>query len=202
MYQLPAENNCGGMGSKLPRHLSFSAVDDAIFFNEDDSLSDTESQEGYSLQNALAIEHYKGIKTKEIVTQLRHLEGQAMVWLRQKVQEIEDLESRASRDSEDLDAMYDQKSQEHVGLRQATADLLVEEKGSITEAIREIETLGAKLEYELSALYSKVEDVDDAVAEYERQINDLEGRAKELEDDEVTAEPWLWRVVNFVTGIK
>jgi hypothetical protein len=58
------------------------------------------------------------------------------------------------------------------------------------EAIKDIEVLGAKLEYEINALVSKVQDVEDGTAQFERMVEELEGRADELEV-QLSTESWM-----------
>jgi len=60
--------------------------------------------------------------------------------------------------------------------------------------------LAAKLEYEVNALQSKVEEVEDGVAAFEQLVLDVEARTQELEADDVTQESWLWWVFRFITG--
>ena len=64
-----------------------------------------------------------------------------------------------------------------------------------------METLGAKLEYELRALESKIGDVEDGVAEFERTVGLVEGRVREqLMEERTVGKPgqgwvaWLFRM--------
>ena len=85
-------------------------------------------------------------------------------------------------------------------VKQNSQDILTDERSHATEAIKDIEVLGAKLEYEINALLSKVQDVEDGVSQFERQVDDLEGRANELENY-LNAETWAHWLVRSITGL-
>jgi hypothetical protein len=47
---------------------------------------------------------------------------------------------------------------------------------SLREAVTDVELSAAKLEYELNALQSKVEEVEDGVDAFEQLVSDIEAR--------------------------
>ena len=171
-------------GFRFPRHLSFTAVVDVLTLGHDDDAANVNGADArrdpdaaLKLENSLAFEAQL---TKE---RLERLKTQCASWVENKVDEVEDLDRQGDRDREELDMTYHQKLDEYNALREASGGLLTEERASLTETIKDVDVLGAKLEYELGALQSKVEDVEIAVAEFERQILDIETRAEELEQE-------------------
>ena len=61
--------------------------------------------------------------------------------------------------------------------------ILRDETESLIEGRRELETLAAKLEYEIGSLRGKVEDVEVGVEDFERAVVGAEARVQELEDE-------------------
>ncbi|KAL9109151.1 MAG: hypothetical protein Q9187_008200 [Circinaria calcarea] len=132
--------------------------------------------------------------------QVQELGGQDAIWVQNRLREVEALDLRASRENRDLSTIHHQQLEEYNSLQGATTDLIIEEMKSMSEAVKGIEGLGAKLEYELSALTSKVEDVEDGVAELERQVVEIEARAKELEEDKADDDPWFSWLFSIFAG--
>jgi len=83
---------------------------------------------------------------------------------------------------------------------QNSQDLTAEERLHVMEGIKDVDVLVAKLEYEINALVSKVDDVEEGVGQFERQVDDLELRAKEMAQ-EMKRESWLHWAVRNMTGM-
>ena len=184
---------------RWPRSLSFTAMVDVLAASvpqaepgEADHTAVRQNQD-----NALAVE--KSLATEACVmgSRLSDLKSQVASWVEDKVGRIEGYDHRVSTDHANLDLVFHQRQDEHTALRDASEDLLSEERNNLTETVKDLETLGAKLEYELSALSSKVEDVESGVVEFERQVVMIEGRAEELEREERKGNGlwlgWFWR---------
>ena len=182
------------------RHLSFNAMVDVVAAGEqgrgNDEHSDEATEDPYQ---ALVSEKSKGYELENLAERLSVLRAGVGAWVQHKVSDIEELDIQAGRDQEELDIMYHQKSEEYHTLRGATEDLTAEEKGSLTEAVKEIDILDAKLEYELNALESKVEDVESSVAEFDRQVLELETRASGLRHENEVSESWPRRLTSLCT---
>lgn len=185
--------------SRWPRHLSFSTFVDvaaAEAHSDWDSAVNVDALKDPT--KALARE--KGLTLQaqsmaERLQQMRDIDGSIV---EAKVNDVVNLDRQRGRDHEILQSTYQEKLQEFNNLRDASEDLLSEERTTLTESVKNVENLGAKLEYELDTLRSKVEDMENGIAEYERQITQLEGRAAEL--DEEKEESWFRWCYNFLTG--
>ena len=199
--QLPSQLGKGYAESRWPRRLSFSVVDDVLMVGEDEHEEATSINGLANPHLALACEGFRASATESKGERLLNLKTQDGLWVDHMVGDVEGLDAQAGRDRGDLNSMYHQKMDEYNALRSASNDLLAEEKTSLTEAIKDVEVLGAKLEYELSALQSKVEDVEDSVEEFERQVQEIELRAQELEDEKTAKDPWLWWFLKLFTGV-
>ena len=62
------------------------------------------------------------------------------------------------------------------------------EKERLEESLKGIETLAAKLEYEMNGLKGRVEDVDAGVGDFEKGVGRVEERVGEMEKDAAKAE--------------
>ncbi|KAL8805563.1 MAG: hypothetical protein Q9200_005372 [Gallowayella weberi] len=180
---------------RWPRHLSFSTVVDVVAASEEEvvSSSGAELEAKKHPDTALAREMTKELhaqRLKQSLTGLQDIEG---VWVKGRVGDIEGIDSQRGRDQEMLEAMYRQKLEEHEALQDASEVLLFDGKSGLDEAVKEMETLGAKMEYELNTLESKVEEVENAVSEFERQVEQVELRAAELDAEDAVEHSWvLW----------
>ncbi|MCJ1422021.1 hypothetical protein MMC32_008390 [Xylographa parallela] len=187
-------------GAQWPRHLSFSVMDEVLGNVVDDTLEPDPRESYKSMSFHLANEALLAHDTRRMTTQLERMHVQDTTWITRSVQMIEDLNQSACKDQNDLDMICCQKLEEQDCLRGATADVVSEERLSLTVALKDIDVLGAKLEYELSALKSKIDDVEDSVTDFDRQVLDLEIRAMDLEVKEQDRDTWqswivklLWR---------
>ncbi|KAI9871163.1 MAG: hypothetical protein M1830_003240 [Pleopsidium flavum] len=184
-----------------PRHLSFSTVEDAVLSWEDISLiEDDGSPIPSDVARVLMKEQAMAKDAKIMRTRILQLQDHIGLWVVKKIDDIEALDLQGSRDQEELVLIHNQQRNEYQSLRTSTDDLLAREKMSLREASTDVELLGAKLEYELNALQSKVAEVEDGVATFEQLVTDVEARTQELEADDVTQESWLWWVFRLFTG--
>lgn len=185
---------------RWPRHLSFTAMVDVLAANDPQETHAADSLAAkQSANTALAVERSLEKEARSMSSHLENLRTQIRPWVEEKVKQVEGYDERLSKDGANLDLVYHQKLDEYNALQNASEDLLSEEKANLTETLKEVETLGAKLEYELSALEGKVEDVEDGVAEFERQVQLIETRAEELDDVQETSVSWTgWVLTNLL----
>ena len=182
-----------------PRHMSFSYAEEAVLSWEDidlvsDDDDDADAWTALQKQRCLAEDF------KRLYGRISALQDHISTWVERTVDNIEDLDNQASRNQDELQTLYYQLSEAYQSIKQSSQDILSEERSHVTEAIKDIEALGAKLEYEINALVSKVEDVEDGVAQFEGQVNEVETRAAELEQ-QLKSESWLHWVVRSLTGL-
>lgn len=182
-----------------PRQMSFSSAEEAVLgWNPisavDDGKGDGDTWAALQNQKSMA----EGLKHLfEKVSDLRDRVGP---WVEQKVGGIDALDDQASRDQEGFQSLYFQLTETYQAVKQSSQDVLGDERAHVTETVKEIEILGAKLEYEINELISKVQDVEDGVSQFSRQVSDLEMRAHELETH-LNTESWAHWAVRSITGI-
>ena len=192
-------NTSTNYGTRWPRHLSFSTyIDVAAAEASSDWASAVDVDALENPTKALAREKGLIFQAQFMAKSLQHLKDTEGSMVEGKVNDIVSLDTQGETDHEILDSKYREKLEEFNNLRDASEDLLAEERTSLTESVKDVENLGAKLEYELSALQSKIEDMESGINEYERQVTQLENRAAEL--DEEKEESWFRWYFNLLTG--
>lgn len=183
---------------RWPRHLSFSAVEDSILRGTDGTKDFSESETGEEDGNVspgtevdspdltraptktLASERILENKQKQMREDLAILGRTAGSWLQTRMQAVSMLDSVAAQDAEQIEQIYNPRRDEQQALSAGAREILREEKTRLTHAVRDLESYGQRLEYELEGLRSKVEDVEDSVDEFEKQVLYIEDRVKEL----------------------
>jgi len=182
-----------------PRQMSFSDAEDAILTWEPiGTLGGKEDQS--DLWAALQKQKYIAEDFRHLYEKIMDLQNEVRPWVETKVRGVEALNEQASENQQEFQDLYYRMSESYRAVKQSSQDILGDERSHVTEALKDIEVLGAKLEYEINALVSKVQDVEDGVAQFERQVDDLESRADELETT-LKTESWAHWVVRSITGI-
>ena len=187
--------------ARWPRHLSFSIAEDSILtwnpigehvdFKQDSLLSKSKAP----------IQSMTSEELKRIAQKLSELETIDSAWVTNQINEIQGLDKQADYDQQELDHMFYPRLEEYRALQDDSQTLLDTERSQLTNALKEIEVLGAKLEYEIHTLRGRAEDVEDGVAEFERQVQIVEGRVAELEYEMRPKEGWLHWLIRLTTGI-
>lgn len=122
-------------------------------------------------------------------------------WTSTSLERITDLDAQAEADIQELESLYYPRLETYQSLREDAHEIISRERLQLQESIRDLETLGAKLEYELNSLRGKVDDVDDGVHELERQVEFVEDRLRELENVVGEKEGWVHWSLRILTGI-
>ena len=185
---------------RWPRQLSFTAMVDVLAAGVDSDVADRNSIAASENANtALSLEKSLAVQVGFIRQRLEECESEVAPWVEHKVDDVQAYEERASSDQAKLDLIYHQRLDDYNALHDYSDDRMSQERSNLTEAVKELEILGAKLDYELSALESKVEDVESGVADFERKVLQVEAKAEELDDMGEVKVSWLgWflRMVN------
>ncbi|MBE3047165.1 apolipoprotein A1/A4/E family protein, partial [Candidatus Bathyarchaeota archaeon] len=182
-----------------PRRLSFGDAEEAVLRWE-------EVADSLDLETVLdtAAIHLPAAYLEELVQSLNQkifsIRRDVGPWTAGNLKSVSTLEARLSRQAEELRGLASQLADAQGGVQSASAELVAEERAALGEAVRDVEILVARLEYEMGALVSRVEDVEDGVLAYERQVEELEGRAGELRA-QLETESWAHWAVRTLTGI-
>ena len=177
---------------RWPRQLSFTAMVDVLAAGVGSGMGEHDSiAAGGNAHTALSFEKSLAVQRRFIGQRLEDCEKQVATWVEQKVDRIQIYEQQASSDQARLDLIYRQKLDDYNVCHDASDDALSKEQSHLTKAVKDLETLGAKLDYELSALESKVEDVENGVRDFERLVLQIEARAEELDEPGEAKISWL-----------
>ena len=200
LSHLPADTQNSSSEARWPRHLSFSAVVDVVAAGVDTaSLDDIATRKSL---DALAAEDHLTMWARHLTTQLQDLSACDGSWVERRVGDVHELDAQYGKDQESLNQLYHQKLEEYNGLRGVSDQRVAEKTASVADTIKEIENLGAKLEYELTALQLKIKDVENGATEFERQVLEIESRAEELREETRDRPSWLswpWRIFAGIT---
>lgn len=179
--------------ARWPRRLSFSAASEAVLhWDELVDLADPPA----SLPEHLATANLAQSLNDSILT----LQTRLAPWVTAKTDVVESLEEALTRQQHELQQLYYASSDEYQRVKQNSAEMIAEERGRVTEAVKDVETQVAKLEYEIGALESKVRDVEDGVDGFEKSVLDVEKRAEELKK-QLETESWVHWFFRSLTGI-
>ena len=185
---------------RWPRQLSFTAMVDVLAPGVDSGVDDRDSiAASENAQTALLFEKSLAMQMGVMKQRVEECESGVATWVEQKVDDIQAYEERVSSDQAELGLIYHQRLDDYNALHDYSDDRVSQERSNLTEAVKDLEILGAKLDYELSALESKVEDVENGVADFERKVLQVEAKAEGLDETGEVKLSWLgWflRMVN------
>lgn len=185
---------------RWPRQLSFTAMVDVLAAGVDSGMTQEDNITAReNAHSALSFEKSLAVQGLVMGQRLEDCEKQVASWVEQKVDHIEVYEQQAASDQVKLDLVHHQKLDDYNVLHDGSDDLLSEERSNLTEAVKDLENLGAKLEYEISTLESKVEEAENGVADFERQVLQIEARAGELDEPgeaKISWACWFLRMLN------
>ncbi|MCJ1309755.1 hypothetical protein MMC25_003416 [Agyrium rufum] len=188
---LPGPTPPTGPSASLPRQLSFGIMDDILCGEIGFGINDSTAPASLDLKGQLARETHRVMEADRLGGLVQQIQNSEAQWVVKCLLGVVDLENRASDHHTDLNSLHFEKAEELESLRHAVSELVNQDTHELLEELRAVEVLGAKLEYEINALQSKVQDCEDGVDEFERQIIDLEVRTVELDGIQVHEESWI-----------
>jgi chromosome segregation ATPase len=149
---------------------------------------------------AILVEDLAASDARHIGEKIDTLADPTASWIERQVSSVESIEESADAQLQELNAIYQDKLEEYNTIRMESAEVTKRESANLTERTRKVELLGAKLDYELDALESRIEEVEEGLGEYERNIIMLERRVRNLVqvDEQKSETSWFrWGVQLF-----
>ena len=183
--------------NRIPRHLSFSAVEESVLEFEDISANDQDSNtrlkplSAFTQQEAIKAFSYRKVR------RVLYLDQASVPFVESAVNTVENLDRTAQQHVEQLNELYYQRLDEYQQLRATSTDIVSEEKSALTDGLRKVEVLGQKLDYEVNALQSRIQEVEDGLTEFERNVVEIEARVRELVDEDAGRSSWLYNLLTF-----
>ncbi|PGH14199.1 hypothetical protein AJ79_03172 [Helicocarpus griseus UAMH5409] len=182
---LSSEASKSQRDSRWPRHLSFSAVEDTILVW--DNIADSElilDAKDATPVAAMLREDILASDVRHYGSKIHDLRDSIAPWVEKQVSAVQYIDARAQARLDELNHVYHDKLEDFRALRAQTEDLVAVEGSALSEGAKKVELLGAKLDYELNALQSRIEEVEVSLSDYERNIVGVENRVRDLVQDE------------------
>ncbi|KAK3309531.1 uncharacterized protein B0T15DRAFT_5435 [Chaetomium strumarium] len=184
--------------ARYPRRLSFSAAEDAIL-SWVELISLTDVSAGTSTSDLLPLQSQAEL-SYNLYNRLQLIKTDLVPWVSKGVSDASTLEQTLDAQQTDLHSLHSDVDETYQRMRHSSSELLAAERARLGEAVKDVEGLAAKLEYEIGALVSRVNEVEDGVAQFEAQVEDVERRAEDLKIV-LETESWVHWFVRTLTGI-
>jgi hypothetical protein len=191
-----------------PRQLSFSVAEENVLrwrslvsVDAEDAAVEEPDNSANGIMTKLAAQNLQSEQLKRLHHRLALLSSKDSAWVASCLADLLDLETAADADIETLESIYYPRLDTYHELREDAHATITNNRSQLTMSIRELGNIGDKLDYEISALRSKVEDVEDALGEFERQVEFVENRADELDKVLGMRESWGHWMLRMTTGI-
>jgi chromosome segregation ATPase len=172
---------------RYPRHLSFSLAEESVLIWEE--IVDTE-RDPYTndARGQIRDEEFMAKEYKQLRKLISDLETTTTPFTQSQLETLQTLLSTLTSDQQTTESLYHPHEDHLHSLQTASESILRSEKERLDESLKGIETLAAKLEYEMNGLKGRVEDVDAGVGDFEKGVGRVEERVGELEKDAAKAE--------------
>lgn len=184
--------------ARWARRLSFGDAEEAILtWEEVAGFDDAEAVDGITK----AEDHIRLFEVAQAMyLSVADIEHNLKPWVKHKVQLLQSTSETYSRQLDELQAIYHESSAIYHRAHHEHQGVVADHREHLTEALNRVEGEAAKLEYEITALLSRVEDVEDSAAQFEIQVEEVEQRANELKA-QLEKESWIHWAVRTLTGI-
>ncbi|KAF2219483.1 hypothetical protein BDZ85DRAFT_285328 [Elsinoe ampelina] len=162
----------------VQRRLSFSIAEGSMYLSEEHSPTLTK---GDDLEQQFIQQRYLSQKLKVLREAIARLSKKEAKWTNIQIDALGSHLRQANEDQDVLREYYDSPAQAAQNLRDMATAVLRDEQEMLSEGKRELETLAAKLDYEIANLRGKIEDVELNVDDFERAVMVAEQRVDEVE---------------------
>ncbi|KAK5020092.1 hypothetical protein LTR60_000842, partial [Cryomyces antarcticus] len=165
-----------------PRHLSFSIASDSVLtwtpIASDSVLTWTPIASFSTHDNGATRVDPKLMLTKQLLlafdaklarASIALLSSDTGAWAQRQLEQLQELSHQADLDIRQLQSLYNPRLDAFEALKQQSGETIMQTRQHLSEGVKEVETLAAKLEYELGGLRGKVGDVEDSVEDFEKK---------------------------------
>lgn len=188
---------------RINRRSSFSMVEGAVLDTGESVVEEgvVKGRIEGDLTNALAEREALIAAAQKKAKRIQQIQQGLVPYTESRVAHVESLHDLAYQHLQQLNELYYHRLEEYQTLQATSSDIVSQEKSALTESFRRMEMLGAKMDYELDGLQSRLQEVEDAVDDFERSVLAIEARVKELNGDSEGPRsnmPWLVKVLNLL----
>jgi hypothetical protein len=166
-----------------PRHLSFSLAEDTVLTWQSLVQEPGDDSDDEPLAVQMAEQNIYAKTAINLRVALSAVSSEMADWTTSQINQLRQLLPLAEQNAERLSHMYRPHLDSLRSIQTNTETMLREERDMLAEGGKELETLAAKLEYEINALKDRVDDVESGVGDFERSVARVEDRVTELEKD-------------------
>ncbi|KAJ5746622.1 hypothetical protein N7520_011804 [Penicillium odoratum] len=164
---------------RCPRHLSFSNVEEVVHASKP-LVDQPRVGSSATLEEAIAQEDILASDARIFSSRILELGEHTAPWVERQVDTVDGLNTKLYDQHEELNSVYLERVDDYRRLRDRSSDLLTDESSYLNDSVKRVELLGAKLDYELHVLESKVDDMEEGLTDFERHIVNVETRVKAL----------------------
>ncbi|KAI1171775.1 hypothetical protein F4777DRAFT_564260 [Nemania sp. FL0916] len=184
--------------ARWARRLSFGDAEEAVLRWEE--IADFTNAGAAGGNNTVGTHLCQLEVAQAMYLSITDMEQNVEPWVKHKMQAIQATSETYSRQLDELQTIYHESSAVYQRAQHDYQGIVEDHKEHLTEALNRIEGEAAKLEYELTALLSRVQEVEDSAAQFEVQVEEVEQRAGELKAH-LETESWMHWAVRTLTGI-
>ncbi|KAF7509813.1 hypothetical protein GJ744_007508 [Endocarpon pusillum] len=189
--------------NRVPRSLSSSAIESVVLqWDGADIDFESDTAKGQEPQQTLLGEQAHAVFVREKADRIYYLQQVTIPFTERQISDVDDLDQLTQRRQDELNTFYYERLEDHQTQKATSTDIMADERQGLNEGLRRVEMLGAKLDYEVDALTSRIEEVEDGVAEFDRAVSDIEARVDELVNDGTHKDPWWLILIGYFKNRK
>ncbi|KAI5287020.1 hypothetical protein KEM54_006304 [Ascosphaera aggregata] len=165
----------------LARHLSFSIAEPSILTWT--PVSDIDLSTEGVIQNVdaeMARENFLVAQIQRLNSRVCQIALGTAPWVESQIAAVKNLDNQYQERTAQLQQLYQSKLDDFRALQATVVDITAKESALVAEELKKVELLGAKLDYEISVLQSKVADVEAGISDYEAHVVQIERRVKRV----------------------
>lgn len=187
---------------RWPRHLSFSTVEEVVLGWESIGGRNPPPEDStITLDQAIVEEETRASDARLFCSRVLDLDQNTVPWVEKQVETVDGLNEILYERHENINSVYLERLADYQQSRECYGDILTDEHTYLMDHTKRVELLGAKLDYELNVLGSKIEEVETGVGEFERHVTEMETRVKTLIEGEKEKQSTSWLAwVSRLTG--
>ncbi|RPB04446.1 hypothetical protein L873DRAFT_1729578 [Choiromyces venosus 120613-1] len=176
-----------------PRRLSFSVAEEAVLDTGLLPSCDDDAQDETDLMLDILSRHAPNLQTLLA-------DDRVSEWTDRKLTTLENIFAYLDSNAGNLEGDLRRGSEVVNSMGEATRDMIDRQTMDLKAAVREVEALGARLQYELGSVRGQMADVEDAVDGFGRNVEEVEERALGL--GEAIERGWGEWLLAVVFGIR
>lgn len=173
---------------KSARQLSFGLAENSIHMSDNapwpEESGHSDDDEYEYVRQRFNADHMKRVRLA-----IKQLTAGEAAWTTEQMESLEHHLKQSIEDEKVLKDYHEAPSQAAQQLQEKVEITVRDEQEIIEDGRRALETLAAKLDYEIDNLQSKIEDVELEVGDFERAVKSTEFRLDEVEDTSESS-PW------------